>query len=126
MAEDFAGSWKEMTNTLALAPDIHLPPPGNLAAFELGDTLFPAEEERKMASGLYQQSLFEMLARSEVLLAAWEQGGATTAQAKERFDLTVQPVVSGEDAAIELSGVTAAMPGRRNRPDENIAPVATA
>ena len=40
VAEDFAGSWKEMTNTLALAPDIHLPPPGNLAAFELGDTLF--------------------------------------------------------------------------------------
>ena len=40
VAEDFAGSWKEMTNTLALAPDIHLPPPGKLAAFELGDTLF--------------------------------------------------------------------------------------
>merc|ERR1711960_119645 len=26
------------------------------------------------------------------------------------FDLTIQPVVSGEDAVIELSGVTAAMP----------------
>jgi len=40
VAEDFASSWKAMSNMLALAPDIHLPPPGALTAFELGDTLF--------------------------------------------------------------------------------------
>ena len=40
VAEDFASSWKAMANTLALAPDINLPPPGALTAFELGDMLF--------------------------------------------------------------------------------------
>ena len=40
VAEDFASSWKAMANMLALAPDIHMPPPGALTAFELGDTLF--------------------------------------------------------------------------------------
>ena len=40
VAADFASSWTAMTSTLALAPDLRLPPPGKLTAFELGDTLF--------------------------------------------------------------------------------------
>ena len=63
----------------------------------------PGAEPRKDA----EQEASEEIARSEALLKAWEQGVGKTTKAKERFDLTVQPVVSGEDAAIELKGVTA-------------------
>ena len=43
-------------------------------------------------------------AEQEALLAAWEQGDGATSKAKERFDLTIQPVVSGAGAAIEREG----------------------
>ena len=63
----------------------------------------PGAEPKKDA----EQEASEEIARSDALLAAWERGAGQTAKAKERFDLTIQPVVSGEDAAIELKGVTA-------------------
>eukprot|EP01045_Picozoa_sp_COSAG04_P015533 COSAG04_NODE_1233_length_7642_cov_5.063900_5_plen_585_part_00 len=52
----------------------------------------------------------EEIEDAEARLRRWEEGVGATAAARAPFDLTIQPVVSGEDAAIELSGVTAAMP----------------
>ena len=63
----------------------------------------PGAEPRKDA----EQEASEEIARSDALLKAWGRGFGATAQAKQPFDVTVQPVVSGEDAAIELKGVTA-------------------
>eukprot|EP01045_Picozoa_sp_COSAG04_P034148 COSAG04_NODE_7353_length_1141_cov_8.800384_2_plen_147_part_01 len=63
----------------------------------------PGAEPKKDA----EQEASEEIARSDALLKTWGRGGGATAKAQERFDLTIQPVVSGEDAAIELKGVTA-------------------
>ena len=70
------------------------PTPSQLAAAPPPDPLRKAREEVEVA---------------EQRLRGWEKGVGATAKAKERFDLTVQPVISGEDAAIELAGVTAEM-----------------
>ena len=60
----------------------------------------PGAEPKKDA----EQEASEEIARSDTLLAAWERGLGQTAKAKERFDLAIQPVVSGEGAAIFFLG----------------------
>eukprot|EP01045_Picozoa_sp_COSAG04_P006627 COSAG04_NODE_330_length_16594_cov_25.794146_1_plen_359_part_00 len=52
----------------------------------------------------------EEIEDAEARLQRWEEGVGATAAARAPFDLTIQPVVSGDDAAIELSRVTASMP----------------
>ena len=76
---------------------------GETGPLVVGKVAAPGAEPKKDA----EQEASEEIARSDALLKAWQRGVGKTSKAKERFDLTIQPFISGDDAAIELKGVTA-------------------
>ena len=86
----YTGAWPQL---LDLSEDldfehnerIHRPPPAEPLTFakehELGDSVFTHEEERKVASGMYQATLFEMLGgANELIFSKLSWGDVETAR----------------------------------------------